>query len=166
MAVLPILLWPDARLSVVCDPVAAGADLSGLIADMFDTMYAAPGRGLAAPQVGVMQRVFVMDCTWKEGARSPMAFINPVVVARAEQMACADEGCLSIPGVLVPVTRPVWVELAWTTAEGDAEQRRFDGFSALCVQHEFDHLNGVVSLRHLGKAARLVAEAQYGEVGS
>ena len=163
MAILPILLWPDARLSTMCDPVVVGNDLGPLIGDMFDTMYAAPGRGLAAPQVGVMQRLFVMDATWKTGTRSPMVFINPVIVAQAEQMSCADEGCLSIPGVLVPVKRPVWVDLAWTTPEGDTEQRRFDGFEALCVQHEFDHLNGVVSFRHLNGAARRAAEAEYAE---
>lgn len=160
---MPILFWPDARLSTVCDPVAVGDDLSGLIADMFETMYAAPGRGLAAPQVGVMQRVFVMDATWKTGVRSSLAFINPAVVAKADQTAVAEEGCLSIPRVLVPVARPVWVELAWTTPEGGAMQRRFDGFEALCVQHEFDHLNGIVSFCHLSDAARQAAEAEYAE---
>ena len=161
MAVLPILLWPDARLSTQCDPVAPGDDLARLIGDMFDTMYAAPGRGLAAPQVGAMKRVFVMDATWKTGARSPMVFINPAILDQAGQTACADEGCLSIPGILVPVTRPVWVDLTWTTPEGETARRRFDGFAALCVQHEFDHLNGVVSFRHLGHATRRAAEAEY-----
>lgn len=158
---MPILLWPDARLSRVCDPVDADEDLGALIADMFDTMYDAPGRGLAAPQIGVMKRLFVMDITWKTGARDPMVFLNPVIVAQAAETACAEEGCLSIPGILVPIERPVWVDLAWTSPEGGTEQRRFDGFAALCVQHEFDHLNGVVSLRHLGDAARQVAEAHY-----
>lgn len=163
MAVLPILTWPDTRLATVCDPVSPGVDLTALIADMFDTMYHAPGRGLAAPQVGVMKRLFVTDTTWKEGPRSPMVFINPEIVASSDSAACADEGCLSIPGITVQVRRPKWVDLVWINAQDDTQQQRFEGFAAVCVQHEFDHLDGIVSFGRLESDARLAAETRYTE---
>ena len=100
MSVRPILAWPAVRLSSVCDPVPDGEDLNLLIADMFDTMYDATGRGLAAPQIGVMKRVFVMDVTWKEAEPSPIAMINPEMTWCSEETVVMTEGCLSIP---VPV---------------------------------------------------------------
>lgn len=162
MAVLPILRWPDPRLMRVCDPVAEGEDLGTLISDMFETMYAAPGRGLAAPQVGVMKRVFVMDVTWKEGERSPVACINPEIVERAEVLAGAEEACLSIPGVAAPVERPEWIRLAWTDLEGARRVARLDGFWAVCAQHEYDHLDGKVIFDRLTPEARAVLEDAYG----
>ena len=89
------------------------AELAAFIADMFATMYDAPGRGLAAPQVGVSSRVFVTDVTWKEGARTPIAFVNPQVVARADEDVIGTEACLSIPDRAFDVARPVWVEARW-----------------------------------------------------
>jgi len=161
MAVLPILKWPDARLSTRCDPVAAGEDVSTLVADMLDTMYHAQGRGLAASQVGVMKRVFVMDCSWKEGSPSPMVMINPTVMAAERVPVTADEGCLSIPGVMVPVTRNTAVTLQWTAAEGDIHMADFDGFEARCIQHEFDHLNGVVTFDRIDAETRATLEGAY-----
>lgn len=158
---LPILKWPEPRLSQRCAPVAPGEDLAALIADMFDTMYEAPGRGLAAPQVGVMKRFFVMDVTWKEGDRSPQVMINPEILDRAEELAAGDEGCLSIPGVLVAVERPVWVQMQWTDADGTLRQARLDGFAARCAQHELDHLDGIVTLDRLAPEDRAEALRRY-----
>lgn len=132
-----------------------------LIADMFDTMYAAQGRGLAAPQIGVMKRLFVMDCTWREGTPSPMVMINPTIMAADRSPVVVEEGCLSIPGILVPVERPKAVTVQWTAAEGDIHMADFDGFEARCIQHEFDHLNGTVTFDHLSGAERARAEAKF-----
>ncbi|MDK3020246.1 peptide deformylase [Pseudodonghicola flavimaris] len=162
MAVLPILKWPDPRLSTVCSPVgAAVAPLQELIADMFDTMYAAPGRGLAGPQVGAMQRLFVMDVTWKEGARSPVVMIDPEILDRSPELVTGEEGCLSIPGITADVARPDWVVMAWTDATGARRQERLDGFAARCAQHELDHLDGRVTFDRLTPTARALAETRY-----
>jgi peptide deformylase len=160
MSVLPILIWPDARLKQRGTPVRS-EQLDDLIADMFDTMYAAKGRGLAAPQVGVSKRLFVMDCTWKEGPPSPMVMINPTIMATENDPVAADEGCLSIPGVLVEVTRPKAVTLQWTARKGDIHMADFDGFEARCIQHEFDHLNGVVTFDHLDPQTRARVESEF-----
>ena len=160
MSVLPILTWPDPRLSQKCDPVETIVP-QDLIRSMFDTMYAAQGRGLAAPQVGVMQRFFVMDCGWKEGEPAPLAMINPVIMAAERIPVVMEEACLSIPGIAVAVERPKAVTVQWTAPEGDIHMADFDGFEARCIQHEFDHLNGTVTLDHLTGADRVRAEAEY-----
>ena len=165
MAILPILKWPDPRLAQRCAPVSEGEDLSALIADMFDTMYDAPGRGLAAPQVGVMKRFFVMDVTWKAGARSPVAMINPQILDRSADLVAGEEGCLSIPGVATVVERPSWVVMAWTDADGQPQEQRLEGFAARCAQHEFDHLDGVVTFDRLAPEARAVAMDRYAAAG-
>lgn len=161
MAVLPILKWPDPCLSEICEPVEAGDDIEELVLDMFATMYAAPGRGLAAPQVGVTKRLFVTDTTWKEGARSPIAFINPRVVSESPELVASEEGCLSIPGITIEVPRPSWVALEWTSVNGDAASRKFEGFDAACVLHELDHLDGLVTFDLLDDETRAEAEAAY-----
>ena len=160
MSLLPILRWPDARLSQVCDPIDAGEDLGDLVRDMFETMYSAPGRGLAAPQVGVMKRLFVMDCGWKEGDMTPMVCINPEILS-ADGMAPGQEGCLSIPGVLAEVMRPERIVLRFRDLEGRAQEVELDGFEARCAQHELDHLDGIVTFDRLSDEARRVVEAAY-----
>ncbi len=164
MAVRPILSWPDTRLSTQCAPVAEPED--DLIADLFDTMYAAKGRGLAAPQIGVLKRVFVMDCGWKEGEATPLAMINPFIMAVERTEETGPEGCLSIPGVMVSVSRPRAVTVQWTAAEGDIHMADFDGFESRCIQHEFDHLNGIVTFDRLDDTARRTAEAHYREMNA
>lgn len=162
MTLRDIVCWPDPRLSTVCDVVeTVTPEIETLAADLLETMYAAPGRGLAGPQVGVMLRIFVMDTTWKEAAPMPQVFINPVIEARSAAQAVQSEGCLSIPGVLLDVTRPAEVTLRWTDAHGAPQRQVFSGFAAACVQHELDHLDGIVTLDHLGPAARDRAEATY-----
>ena len=146
MAVLPILHLPDARLRQVCAAVDYfGPSLAQLTRDMLETMYVAKGRGLAAPQVGVMQRVFVMDVAWKEGPPRPLICINPVI-KDASGVAVNTEGCLSIPDRPVRIERPAVVRLAWQDLAGRDCEGFFEGFAATCVQHERDHLDGVLCI--------------------
>ncbi len=162
MSVLPILKWPDPKLSQVCSPLEAiTPDVECLAADMLDTMYAAPGRGLAAPQVGVLQRMFVMDTEWKDADPDPIVFINPVLQEVGRDLKTGAEGCLSIPGVTARVTRPAIVEMSWTNLAGEECSARFEGFGAACVQHELDHLNGVVTFDRVSQDDRAALIAEY-----
>jgi len=160
MSVLPIVRWPDARLSAVCT-VVDGADVAALVRDMFDTMYGAPGRGLAAPQVGVLQRIFVMDSTWKDGTPTPVTCIDPVIVSASDEMVIIDEGCLSVPDVLVPVERPVAVVLEYRDLDGVLHRDALDGASARIAQHELDHLAGVMHLDRVTPLVRVGALQAY-----
>ncbi len=160
MNTLPILFWPDPRLSTPCDPVTQDDDLETLVRDMFATMYAAPGRGLAAPQVGVLKRLFVMDCGWKEGDMTPMVCINPEII-HTEGMVQGSEGCLSIPGVLAEVMRPERIVLRFAGLDGTTQELPLDGFEARCAQHELDHLDGLVTFDRLSPEARQVVESAY-----
>ncbi|MEN8839877.1 MAG: peptide deformylase [Octadecabacter sp.] len=162
MATRDIRLWPDAVLTQDCAVVdLADRELPALIADLFETMYSANGRGLAAPQIGVLQRVFVVDVTWKEGAHDPRIFINPNVVSVSEDSVLMDEQCLSIPDFPMPVYRPEEIVLSWTDAHGEAKTSKFDGILARCIQHELDHLNGKVIFDHQTASARAELEAAY-----
>lgn len=156
---LPILRWPDPRLSQLCVPAVLDADLRALAADMLETMYAAPGRGLAAPQVGRLVRVFVMDVGWKTGDPTPLVFLNPELELLGTRVL-GPEGCLSIPGPVTEVERNAQVRARWTDLDGVAHDAIFDGFAAICIQHEFDHLNGILTLDRLGSEARALAEAE------
>ncbi|MFT4150762.1 MAG: peptide deformylase [Paracoccaceae bacterium] len=160
MAVLPILLWPDLRLSTPC--AATQPDqVRDLAADMLDTMYAAPGRGLAAPQVGHLLRLFVMDTTWKDGRSAPRVVINPEILWHSDQVATGPEGCLSIPGITAEVTRPVAIRLRWTDLDGHGHDEVLTGFDAICAQHEYDHLDGIVTFDRLPPEARAALQAGY-----
>ena len=166
MSLLPVLVWPDARLRARAEPVAVfDSALAQLAADMLETMYAAPGRGLAATQVGVMQRMFVMDCGWKTGPRDPFVFINPVLVATSSHLVPLDEGCLSLPGLFARVARPDRVTLAWLGVAAEQRQAEFAGFAATCVQHELDHLNGVLCIDHLDAEARAALDPALAGMG-
>lgn len=160
MSILPIVRWPDPRLKAPCVP-AVDEDLRRLAADMLDTMYAAPGRGLAGPQVGAMIRLFVMDAGWKEGAATPLVMVNPEIVAVSDAVVAMDEGCLSIPGVTTRITRPERVRLRWTDLDGMAHDAWMDGAAARIAQHEYDHLDGIVTFDRLDPPARAAAEAEY-----
>lgn len=158
--ILPITRFPDPVLRRPCTPVVAIDDtLRQLAADMLETMYAAPGRGLAAPQVAVTLRLFVMDCTWKEGTPSPRVCVNPQIVAASESLAINTEGCLSIPGVPARVARPDWVVLRWTDLDGVPHEERLEGFEAVCAQHELDHLNGRLCIDLMSEPDRVAASA-------
>ncbi|MEM8730510.1 MAG: peptide deformylase [Pseudomonadota bacterium] len=161
MAVRDILIWPDAQLSQVCDPVLMGEDLRGLIGDLFETMYAAKARGLAACQIGVMKRVFVMDVTWKAGPKNPLVMINPQILDQSAMMQTMTEACLSIPGIQIDIERPEEISVAWTDEKGHLRDADFSGFGAVCVQHEIDHLDGIVYFDRASHDARQEAEADY-----
>jgi peptide deformylase len=147
MAVRPIVLLGDPVLRGRAAAVTEfGADLKTLADDMLETMYAAPGRGLAAPQVGVALRLFVMDTGWKEGAPAPQVFVNPRITDASDVLIPYSEGCLSIPGQTSRVARPDRVALQWQDLNGAAQEGWFDGFAAVCVQHERDHLDGILCI--------------------
>jgi peptide deformylase len=151
-----ILIHPDPRLKKMCDPVPDISDeLRSLADDMLETMYAAPGIGLAAPQVGVLSRLLVMDCVKEEGASpQPVVMFNPEIVAASDELNTYEEGCLSIPEQFADVTRPAEVELRWIDQNGEEQQKVFDGLWATCVQHEIDHLNGKLFIDYLGPIRR------------
>jgi peptide deformylase len=162
MSTRPILTWPDARLTEACADVgAATADVQILAADMLETMYAAPGRGLAGPQIGVMQRIFVMDTGWKEGAPDPLVCIDPQIEVLDQTPATHSEGCLSIPGVSAEVMRPSSVRLFYTGLDGVRQSRDLIGFDAVCAQHEYDHLDGVLTFDRIDAEARAALLAEY-----
>ncbi len=148
---LPILIHPDPRLKKLCAPVADISDELRKLADnMLSTMYDAPGIGLAAPQVGVLERLIVVDCVKEEGeAPRPLIMFNPTVVSSSEEMNTYEEGCLSIPDQYADVTRPAEVEVAWIDKDGKPQQEVFDGLWATCVQHEIDHLDGKLFIDYL-----------------
>ena len=151
MTVRNILLHPDPRLKKVATPVASVSDeLRRLADDMLETMYDAPGIGLAAPQVAVMDRLIVMDCAKEDDATpEPMVLINPEVVWTSQDLSVYDEGCLSIPEQYAEVERPSEVEVSWLGLDGQEKRERFDGLWATCVQHEIDHLDGKLFIDYL-----------------
>ncbi len=155
MALRPILLHPDPRLKSVAKPILQiDEEVRRLAKDMLETMYEAPGIGLAAPQVGVMSRLIVMDCAKNEEEPRPMVLVNPEIVWRSEETAPYEEGCLSIPDHFADVVRPTEVEAAWTDLDGQPQRERFHGLWAVCVQHEIDHLNGKLFIDYLGPIKR------------
>jgi len=147
----PILIHPDPRLKKAAPQIAdLSDDLRRLADDMLETMYAAPGIGLAAPQVGVDTRLIVLDCVKEEGAASrPLAMFNPEVVATSDTRSVYDEGCLSIPDIYADVERPAEVTVRWIDRDGREQQEDFAGLWATCVQHEIDHLNGILFIDYL-----------------
>lgn len=151
MSLRPILLHPDPRLKKPADPVTIiTPELRRLASDMLETMYDAPGIGLAAPQVGVGAQLLVMDCVKEEGAAArPMILINPRVTWASEALNSYDEGCLSIPEHYAEVTRPAEVEVVWQDVDGREQAERFAGLWATCVQHEIDHLAGRLFIDYL-----------------
>ena len=161
MSLPPILTWPDPRLSQVCAPVDDFAGMAPLGRGMLEIMYAAPGRGLAGPQIGVMQRIFVMDVAWIEATPTPLICINPRIVAQSDEVVTGMEACLSIPGISAEVTRPAWVQMRWNSANGDEITERLDGFAAICAQHEMDHLDGVVIFDRLDAETAAAKRAEY-----
>ncbi len=151
-----ILIHPDPRLKKPCDAVTAFTDdLRVLAADMLETMYEAPGIGLAAPQIGVMKRMLVMDCV-KDPMISarPMVLLNPAVVWASEDQSSYEEGCLSIPDQYADVRRPAEVRVTWQALDGSAQEEHFTGLWSTCVQHEIDHLDGKLFIDYLGPLKR------------
>jgi len=161
MALRPILIHPDPRLRKVADPVAAiDAGVRALADDMLATMYDAPGIGLAAPQIGVMKRVFVMDCAGKDEAPEPMVMLNPEIVAASAETVIGEEGCLSIPDVYEDVTRAARIRLRWLGLDGKVREHDFDDRWSICAQHELDHLNGKLFIDYLSPVKRTMITAR------
>lgn len=154
----PILIHPDPRLKKICDPVPDVTDqVRTLARDMLETMYHAPGIGLAAPQIGVNSRMLVMDCAKREedaGKPEPMVLINPEITQSSAEFEEYEEGCLSIPDIYAMVTRPTAVRVSYLNEDGDPQERDFEGIWAVCVQHEIDHLNGKLFIDYLSPMRR------------
>ena len=160
MAIRPILEVPDPRLRQVSTPVDEVTDETrALIADMFETMYAAPGIGLAAVQVGVARRVLVIDLQEPEEedgepVRDPRVFINPEILTHSDVDIPYQEGCLSVPDQYADVDRPERIRARWLDEQGAAHEEDIDGLLAVCLQHEMDHLEGVLFIDHLSRLKR------------
>jgi peptide deformylase len=160
MALLPIIETPDPRLKTVSTPVEAiDAALQTLIDDMFETMYDAPGIGLAAIQVGVPKRLLVIDLQEKdeetgETVREPRVFINPEILEESEELSVYNEGCLSVPEQYADVARPAVIKAKWLDRDGTEHIEMLDGLLATCLQHEMDHLEGILFIDHLSKLKR------------
>ena len=160
MAILPIYETPDAVLRQISTPVEAiTPELQTLIDDMFATMYAAPGIGLAAIQVGVPKRLLVIDLQEPEEedgepVRDPRVFINPEILESSDVTVPYSEGCLSVPDQYAEVMRPDRVRISWQDRDGTQHDEWLDGLLAVCIQHEIDHLNGVLFIDHLSRLKR------------
>lgn len=156
MTLRSIILHPDPRLKKLCEPVARiTPEIETLAADMLATMYDAPGVGLAAPQVGVLSRLYVMDCNKDpETEPQPVVMVNPEITWSSEALNIYEEGCLSIPDQYADVTRPAEVRVRWLGLDGQTHERDFDGLWATCAQHEIDHLDGKLFIDHIGPIKR------------
>ncbi len=155
MALRDIITVPDPLLKTVSTLVeAVDDDLRVLMDDMLETMYAAPGIGLAAVQVGVPRRVIVMDLAPKEEPPEPRYFVNPEITWSSEELAVREEGCLSVPEIYDEVERPARVGLRYLNYKGEQVEEDAEGILAVCIQHEMDHLNGVLFIDHLSRLKR------------
>ena len=155
MATRDILIIPDKRLRLKSEPVKAiDKSVRVLVDDMFETMYAAPGIGLAAIQIGVPQRVVTMDLAKKDDPPSPQVFINPEVTWKAEERSTYEEGCLSIPEYYEEVERPASVRVKYLDLDGKPHEIEATGLLATCLQHEIDHTNGVLFIDYISKLKR------------
>jgi peptide deformylase len=155
MAKREILIIPDTRLRLKSEPVkAVDKPLKALIDDMFETMYDAPGIGLAAIQIGVPKRVITMDLAKKDEPAQPQVFINPEVIWHSDEKATYEEGCLSIPEYYEEVERPKSVRVKYLDRDGKPQEIEATGLLATCLQHEIDHINGVLFIDHISKLKR------------
>jgi peptide deformylase len=155
MAVRDILVLPDKRLRLVSKPVARiDSATRALVEDMFETMYDAPGIGLAAIQIGEAKRIVTMDLAKKDEPKAPRVFINPELVGKSDDKKTHEEGCLSIPEYYEEVERPASVKIRYLDLDGKEHEIDADGLLATCIQHEVDHLNGVLFIDHISKLKR------------
>ena len=155
MAGAPLVYLPDPKLRLVSAPVSrSDAELKALVQTMFDTMYDASGIGLAAIQIGVEKRVVTIDLAGQDEEPKPLVLVNPEVVAASEELSVYDEGCLSIPDYYEEVERPAKVRVRFLDADGAEQEIEAEGLLATCVQHEIDHLNGVLFIDHISRLKR------------
>src|SRR3954451_24758537 len=160
MAIRPIVEVPDPRLREISKPVDKVDDeVRALVADMFETMYEAPGIGLAAIQVGVPKRILVIDLQEPEEeggepVRDPRVFINPEILQASDQEVPYTEGCLSVPDQYAEVDRPDRIRARWLDLDGKVQEQAIEGLLATCLQHEMDHLDGILFIDHLSRLKR------------
>ncbi len=159
MAILPILEVPDSRLKTISTPVENfDAELRQLSADMLETMYDAPGIGLAAIQVGVAKRLLVIDLQEDDAegqaVLNPRVFVNPVILDPSEEQSIYNEGCLSVPEQYAEIERPAHIRARWQDLDGNVHEEAMSGMMATCLQHEMDHLEGIVFIDHLSRLKR------------
>ena len=158
MSIRPILIAPDPRLKAVSDSVPRVDDeIRKMVDDMLESMYAADGIGLAAIQIGAPKRIIVMDLDQKEGRKNPRVFINPKILWASEELATFEEGCLSVPEIWEDVERPARIRAEFLARDGTRQEMEADGLLATCLQHEMDHLEGVLFIDHLSKLKRSIA---------
>ena len=164
MSLLRICHYPEPVLKLKAAPVTVfDAELRRLAADMLDTMYAAPGVGLAAPQVGISRRLIVLDCSPKEGDRNPLVAVNPEIVG-AEGECCEEEGCLSVPEYYAKVPRREKVRVRFQDLDGTPREIEADGLWAICLQHEIDHLDGILFVDRLSPLKRGLFRKKYQKI--
>jgi peptide deformylase len=155
MALRDIIILPDKRLRLVSEPVkTVDADVRTLVDDMFETMYQAPGVGLAAIQLGIPQRIVTVDTAKKDEEKAPQVFLNPEIVWSSEEKGTYEEGCLSIPEYYEEVERPTQVKVRFTGLDGKTQEIEANGLLATVLQHEIDHTNGVLFIDHISKLKR------------
>ncbi|MGH6968921.1 MAG: peptide deformylase [Stellaceae bacterium] len=155
MALLPIITAPDPRLKRKSKPVAkVDPRVRKLMADMLDTMYESNGIGLSAPQVGALERVVVVDCTREGEKPQPLKLANPEVVWESDETVVCSEGCLSLPEQYADVERPVAIRLRYLDAQNEIRELEVKGLLATCIQHEIDHLDGVLFVDHISALKR------------
>ncbi len=155
MAILSVIVAPDARLKATSAAVGrVDAEVRALMDDMIETMYAAPGVGLSAVQVGVPRRLIVIDVARRDEPPDPLRLINPEVVWESEEMATSDEGCLSLPDQFAEVTRPAAVAIRHLGDDNERHELRAEGVLATCIQHEMDHLEGILFVDHISPVRR------------
>jgi peptide deformylase len=155
MALRDIIIIPDKRLRQVSEPVkTVDAEVRTLVDDMFETMYEAPGVGLAAIQVAVPKRIITLDTSKKDEPKNPQVFINPEILWSSDDKATYEEGCLSIPEYYEEVERPTQVKVRYMDLEGKTHEIEANGFLATVLQHEIDHINGVLFIDHISKLKR------------
>ncbi len=158
MTVRPIITAPDPRLQAVSLDVETVDDaIRTLVDDMAESMYAADGIGLAAIQIGVAKRVLVIDLDQKEGKKNPIAYINPKIIWASDETAVFEEGCLSVPEIWDDVERPARIRCEYLGRDGKKQELEADGLLATCLQHEMDHLNGVLFIDHLSRLKKSMA---------
>lgn len=158
MAIRPILIAPDPRLKAVSEEIpAVDADIRALADDMLESMYAADGIGLAAIQIGVPKRVLVMDLVRKDGKNEPRVFVNPKILWTSDATEVCQEGCLSVPDIWEEVERPAQIRAEYLDREGRLHNIEAEGLLATCLQHEIDHLEGVLFVDHLSRLKRSMA---------
>ena len=162
MAIRDILIIPEKKLRLVSEPIkAVDKPLRALVDDMFETMYEAPGIGLAAIQIGEPVRLITMDVAKKDDPKEPRVFINPEIVWSSDELSAYEEGCLSIPEYYEEVARPASVKVKFLDLDGKEQELAADGLLSTCFQHEIDHLNGVLFIDHISKLKRAMVMKKF-----